>query len=126
MLSSEEQVTRGDAVVILVAAVWLAFIYFMAVKPTQTGSQATVLLSGKPWKTFDLNRDQLIEVPGSVGTSSLRIKDGQIRFIDSPCTAKQCILQGWLKYSGELAVCLPNRVSVQILGANPRYDSINF
>ena len=119
-------IKKGDVVVIIAALFLLGYLYNALWGPTSLGTTATILINGKAWKKFSLKQDQIIDVRGKVGTSRIQVKDGLIRFVDSPCNTKQCILQGWLKYAGELAVCLPNRISVQVVGRTPRYDSITF
>ena len=118
--------TSGDFLVLFCALLVVMGLYYNLLSPSQLGTQATVLISGKPWKTFDLGINQEISVPGNLGQSRIHINDGRVRFINSPCNSKLCILQDWLRYTGELGVCLPNRISVQVLGSNPKYDTINF
>lgn len=52
------------------------------------------------------------------------IKNGQIRFIDVDCPDKLCENFGFLSREGELAVCLPNRVSIRISGKGNAVDAI--
>ena len=54
------------------------------------------------------------------------MREGRVRFVDSPCPNKQCVHTGWLNQGGEVAVCLPNKVSVQVLADDPRFDAVNF
>ena len=67
-----------------------------------------------------------LEITGPLGTSIIEIRDRQVRFIDSPCRGKQCIMTGWLNKDGQLAACLPNGVTVQIIGRDQRFDAVNF
>ena len=64
-------------------------------------------------------------IEGLKGISSLRIADGKIRFVDSPCQGRYCIHTGWLSSTGQVAACLPNGVVVEILGGDRLYDAIN-
>jgi len=88
--------------------------------------QTDIHVNGKFFQHVDLFQTQRLEIKGKLGLSVILVEDGKIRFIDSPCSAKRCIHQGWLSHSGEIATCLPNEVSVHIAGDNPLYDSINF
>jgi len=36
------------------------------------------------------------------------------------------VRQGWLEQAGEVAVCLPNEVSVELAGSRKKYDSLNY
>jgi hypothetical protein len=64
-------------------------------------------------------------IEGLKGISRLRIADGKIRFVDSPCQGRYCIHAGWLSSTGQVAACLPNGVVVEILGGDRLYDAIN-
>jgi len=70
--------------------------------------------------------DRRLQLEGPLGNSTVELRDGQARFLDSPCTGKVCIHSGWLNSTGEFAACLPNRISIQLLGMHPRFDAINF
>jgi hypothetical protein len=73
-----------------------------------------------------LEHDLTQVVHGRLGDSTLEIRAGRIRFVDSPCRNRVCILSGWHHHAGELIACLPNRVSVELVGGTRRYDGISF
>jgi len=76
--------------------------------------------------TLSLNQQRTLEVPGSVGISRIVIDQGRVRFESSPCRNQYCVHQGWLAHAGQVAVCLPNQVSVELLGKEKIYDSVNY
>ena len=122
----KNRIVPGDVMVFLSALILLGFLYSSYWRDAYLGNQAAIMLAGKHWMNVDLFQNQWIDVPGPLGISKLQVEDGKIRFVQSPCDGKQCIHQGWISHGGELAACLPNKVSVQILSADPRFDSINF
>ncbi len=77
-------------------------------------------------RIMPFGEDRLFSISGPLGTTRLQIKGGRIRFVSSPCTGKQCIHAGWLSRAGDFAACLPNRISLTVLGQMMEYDSINF
>lgn len=119
-------ISRGDGVVLLVALMLLMGLYAMFWHSEGHGAEAVVLVAGKPWARLNLFQDQELHVPGPLGDSHIQVHDGQARFVDSPCPNKLCVHTGWLSQGGEVAVCLPNRVSLQVLASDPRFDAINF
>jgi len=121
-----EKLFTGDLVILLAALIVLVMLYLQYWHSNANGEQVVVMVSGKFWSNLDLYEDQVIEIPGKLGISIVSISNGKIRFRSSPCSTKQCIHQGWLHQGGEFAACLPNEVSVQIVGPDPRFDSINF
>jgi hypothetical protein len=76
--------------------------------------------------TLSLNQDRLIDVAGPLGVSKIEIKQGKVRFLSSPCANQYCVHQGWLHHAGQAAICLPNRVSLELLGTQKSYDSLNY
>jgi hypothetical protein len=119
-------ITKGDVVVVVFALAMLTGVFATFWNSDGHGAEVIVLVEGKRWARLNLFQNQDLHSPGVLGTSHIRVHDGQVRFIDSPCRNKLCIRTGWVSQGGENATCLPNRVSLQILGSDPRFDSINF
>lgn len=118
--------TRADSVILIAALVLLAFLFIRFWGDATQGEQARILVGGKEFSIVSLYKDQRLRIPGALGVSELEIRAGKIRFVDSPCQGKQCIHTGWLALGGEVAACLPNRITVQVIGREPRFDAINF
>ena len=122
----KHRVGPGDVMVFVSALILLGFLYSNYWREAFLGNQAAIMVAGKHWLNVDLFQNQWIDVPGALGVSKLQVEDGKIRFVQSPCENKQCIHQGWIRQGGEVAACVPNKVSVQVLSPDPRFDSINF
>ena len=119
-------VTRGDFIFLILAFAILASVFATFWRADGHGAEAVVYVDGQRWARLNLFHNQDIYAPGLLGDSHIQVFDGQARFINSPCPNKLCVHTGWIKQGGENATCLPNRVSLQILGSDPRFDSINF
>ena len=89
-------------------------------------SHVVVRSAGKIFKEAPLARDLRIEVPGPLGTSIVTIEKGRARISSDPSPRQYCVRQGWLQQSGEVSVCLPNEVSVELTGGTKQYDSLNY
>jgi hypothetical protein len=87
---------------------------------------AVIRSGGKVFSTAPLSRDRRIEVPGPLGTSIITIEKGKARISSDPSPRQYCVRQGWLTQSGEISVCLPNEVSVELTGGQKKYDSLNY
>lgn len=119
-------ITGADAVVIVLALTLLPWLYLTYWGDATQGEQARILRGGEQVALVSLHEPQRINIKGTLGPSVLEIKDGKIRFINSPCRNKQCVHSGWITLGGEFIACLPNRISAQVIGREPRYDAINF
>jgi len=117
---------RADWAVVILAAALLPVLYAKLWFSQGYGHQASISVDGEVVETLSLDKARELRVKGSLGVSILEVRDYRIRFLDSPCRSKACVHGGWLKEAGHLLACLPNRVTVRILGADPRFDAINF
>jgi hypothetical protein len=118
--------TRADLILVLIAVAALCFLYSRYWVPGGDARFATVRTQDSEAEVLDLTRDRKVSVTGPLGKSVIEIRDGRIRFSGSPCTGRICVHTGWLHEAGEVAVCLPNRVSIQLSGDDTRFDAINF
>jgi len=121
--------TRGDYVVLAACALVLPALFFRYGLPGSTGTQARITVDSSVYAQVSLGRAHVYRVPGTLGISEIEVRDGQIRFNSSPCQGQQCVHSGWAKRGGEFIACVPNRVSVTVLGqgaGGDYYDSINF
>lgn len=119
--------TPGDIVVALLTVVLLAGLYghFWSGIGGE-GERARIVSADNEVQIVPLSEDRTLKLHGPLGDSVIEIRDGRIRFIQSPCQGKQCIHAGWLHSSGSFAACLPNRISITVLGRNRHFDSINY
>jgi len=72
---------------------------------------------------LDLARRQTVEIEGLLGTTTITVGGGAVRFIDSPCPHRLCIKKGPVSRVGDLVACLPNGVVARIEGESS-YDGI--
>jgi len=88
--------------------------------------KAIIRSGGKIFRELPLSRDFELEVPGPLGFSKISIHNRQARISSDPSPRQYCVRQGWLKQAGEVAICLPNQVSLELTGNNKRYDSLSY
>ncbi len=115
----------GDWLVIAasIMAVIVMFQQFWSFAPA---SQLKIRQGNLVVGIYDLNQKRELHVKGPIGESIVVINNGQARFKQSPCPNQYCVHQGWLSHAGQVAICLPNQVSLQLLGAKNTYDSLNY
>jgi len=119
------QLKTGDWLTLLCGAlltVWLGHTLWTG----GAADTAVIRSGGKIFREVALSRDQEVAVPGPLGTSTVAIHNLQARIASDPSPRQYCVRQGWLKEAGEIAVCLPNQVSVELRGAQNKYDSLTY
>ncbi len=92
----------------------------------ELADRAIIRSGGKIFKEVPLSRDLQIEVPGPLGISVITIEKRKARISSDPSPRQYCVRQGWLQQAGEIAICLPNEVSVELTGSSKKYDSLNY
>ena len=106
----------------------VAFVVLLTLKlwSGDLADKAIIRSGGKIFREVPLTRDQQIEVPGPLGVSVIGIRQRKVRILSDPSPRQYCVRQGWLQQAGEIAICLPNEVSVELTGSRKKYDSLNY
>ncbi|MFA7398966.1 MAG: NusG domain II-containing protein [Sideroxydans sp.] len=92
----------------------------------ELADRAIIRSGGKIFKEVPLSRDLQIKVPGPLGISIITIEKRKARITSDPSPRQYCVREGWLQQAGEIAICLPNEVSVELTGSAKKYDSLNY
>ena len=124
-MSALRLIKPGDYFTLLVGCLCTIWITVM-VWSGGPADKALIRSGGKIFREVPLSRDQQIEVPGPLGTSIITIEKRKVRISSDPSPRQYCVRQGWLQQAGEIALCLPNQVSVELVGSKKKYDSLNY
>ncbi len=115
----------GDWLTILVSV--LAVLYlFQILWTNEHAAKVQIQLGDKIYATYSLNQQRDIHVHGKLGDAVISISQGKVRFAKSPCTTQYCVHQGWLARAGQVAICIPNQISLELVGEAKPYDSLNY
>lgn len=110
---------KGDAAAIaaiIIAALFLIFFrYSNTEKPV-----AVISVDGVTVETVQLYAvtDRIEITPDTDYNITIIAENGEIRFEHSDCEDKLCITSGKLSKGGEIAVCLPAKTVIKIIGAD--------
>lgn len=111
----------------LILAAGAALTVTLAARALDTpGARVEIRVDGRHYATLPLTRDRVLEVPGALGPARVEIRAGRTRVAADPSPRQVCVQQGWLARAGETALCLPNRISVAVLGADTAHDSLAY
>lgn len=100
--------------VLAIAAVFFLINYIIAKKPA---SMLQVTVDGSVVHTLPLNKDADLIIEGyQNGTNHLLIKDGKASVTEATCPDKVCVRQGQVSHTGEVIVCLPNKMIATVVG----------
>ncbi len=118
-------VRPGDWLIVLLG-VCVCVVSFPLAWQAGIAEKAVVKLGGQIFAELDLSRNRQIEVPGPLGVTLIVVDKRRVRVVSDPGPRQYCVRQGWLARPGEIAICAPNQVSVQVLGSKEAYDSISY
>jgi hypothetical protein len=115
----------GDWLVIFFSIIAVVFM-FQQFWSFEHASKLKIRQGSQVVGTYDLNQTRELKIKGPMGESIINIEQGKVRFKQSPCHNQYCVHQGWLGRAGQVAICLPNQISLQLMGAKKSYDSLNY
>lgn len=119
--------TRGDVLAVVLAAATVGTLYARYWQAPVAAALVEVRVGGESVGRYPLMQNRRLQIEGRMGISELAIEDGRVRFLHSPCRNQICVHSGWLSHSGDAAACLPNRVSLSLLGeAGESLDGVAF
>ena len=108
-------------IILIVLLICLSFIpelvFGVMMGKNYNGTYAEVTLDGKFYKKILLSEhrgEDKIDVKTEYGYNIITIKDQSIRILDSDCRDKICIKSGFISKPGQLLVCLPHKLMVEI------------
>lgn len=115
----------GDYIVIIITsiAVLILFITLWSTSPAKT---LRVRLNDHVYGEYHLKQNKILKINGKLGHSIIHINQGKVRFKHAPCNHQYCVRQGWLNKANQIAVCIPNQMSIELVGDKKPYDSLNY
>lgn len=120
-----QHIKPGDWLTLVLCSIGVVWL-MLTLWTGELADKAVIRSGGKLLREVSLSRNQTIEVPGPLGISVIAIQDRKARIASDPSPRQYCVRQGWLQQAGEIALCLPNQVSVELVGNHKRYDSLNY
>lgn len=109
---------------LVLAAILLAasFAGFLFLRPGKAGGGSVVVrVRGEIVAEYPLNEDREVIIPENAAAGSdyneLVIENGEVFVRDANCSNHLCIMQGRISRPGQTIICLPHRMTAEIVGA---------
>jgi len=115
----------GDWLIVIGSLALVIYLY-QALWSNEHAAKVQIRVGNKIYATYSLNQQRDVHVQGTIGNAVIHIAQGKARFAKSPCHNQYCVHQGWLSHAGQAAICLPNQISLELIGENKPYDSLNY
>ena len=114
------RITIGDKILIVSLCILNGWLFMNWNVGFSKGDWVVVEVNQNEVARLALAIDQIIQVKGPLGLTKVEVKKGRARIVRSPCKNKVCIKSGYIRYADRLAVCIPNRIVVRIVGETHR------
>lgn len=110
-------------IILILAVLAVAAVLLLATRSHgEAGSYAVVMVRNNEIGRYSLAFDGIYAI--NDGKNTIEIRDGKVRMTEADCPNHLCVRQGWISFSGQSIVCLPNELSVTITGADDAADFI--
>ncbi len=112
--------------VIIVILILLSFVpelvFALRFQGKYLKTYAEIKVNGTVYKDIQLSAglSESFTVKTDAGENKVEIKDGKVRIADADCPDKICIKAGAVSKPGQILVCLPHKLIVEIKG-----DAVN-
>lgn len=120
--SARRKTILRDIILILAALAVAAVLLLVVRRHGEAGSYAVVMVRNNEIGRYSLAFDGIYAI--NDGKNTIEIRDGKVRMTEADCPNHLCVRQGWISFSGQSIVCLPNELSVTITGADGAADFI--
>ncbi len=67
------------------------------------------------YQVLPLDADATVTVASSYGTNVVEVAQGRVRCSESDCANQVCVDTGWVASVGQMVVCLPHRLTVEVV-----------
>lgn len=113
--------TKWDKyLIVLITIVSLSSMFYIKNIATNAGENyISIEINGEEYKKITFSNDnklRYLDIKTKYGYNKLEIYKEKVRIVEASCPDKLDIKQGFIEDIGEMIVCLPNRMVVEIKG----------
>ncbi|NLJ98991.1 MAG: NusG domain II-containing protein [Tissierellia bacterium] len=119
--------TKGDKILIVSIVIFsiLSLIYIKNFAFTNEENYISIQVDGEEIKKVIFDKKLIgktMPIETEFGYNLIEIGDQKVRVIDADCPDKLDVKQGYISKSGEVIVCLPNKLVIEIKGIGDDVD----
>lgn len=108
---------------IAVAAVLLvALALFLAPLSASNSAQYVKIIADGKEQLVSIHEDREYIISSNGHSLTVNIEDGEASILHSTCSDKVCVNSGKINRGGEVVVCAPALVSIEIVGETEEFD----
>lgn len=96
----------------------LLMLLVLQINRGEEGNRIQVILDGKIYGTYSLEKNQVIEIEEGSFYNKIRVEDGKAYMEEANCPDGYCEEQGKISKHTQTIVCLPHKLVVEVLEAD--------
>lgn len=111
--------------ILFLSAFFIVRLFNSRIRQDSQSNIALIYQGNALLEQIDLSKDRIIEILG--GKMRIQTEKRRLRIARSDCLQHICMNMGWIQYSGQTIVCVPNQVLVEIKSkGNSVVDAVTF
>ena len=115
MAVPRKKIAKWEIIIMLAVVILAGVAYFVIFAGTEPGRYARIAVRNYPYVYVPLHEDRDFTLAQNQAVQ-FRVLNGTIAFTHSDCPDQVCINMGELSRVGQSAACLPNWVTVVVVG----------
>lgn len=113
------KLTIGDKILVVALVIFsIAFAIFMNKADSNINDKyVSIQVNGEEINAIEFSKDIIGEefrIETEFGYNVIKFGDGELKIVDASCLDKLCIKMGTISKVGQVLVCLPNRLVIEI------------
>jgi hypothetical protein len=107
-------IKKADIALFFIILILGLAVSFFSLRGNSDGNKVVVTVNGEIYGTYDLSKNQIIEISQNDHTNNITIKDGTVSMSYSDCKNQTCVNTGSISQTKDTIACLPNKVLIEI------------
>ena len=112
--------------ILIAVSIVLFGLYWLMMRDFNGATEKTVVIykdDAVIW-TLPIQKDRIIQLEPFGVSMVVEIRDQKVRVLSSSCHQQICVRKGWTGQAHNPIICLPNKITINVTGADPEYDAI--
>jgi len=129
-MDSAENIKKKTALsyidILIAVSIVLFGLYWLMMRDFNGATDKTVVIYKDDdviW-TLSMQKDRIIQLEPFGVSMVVEIRDQKVRVLSSSCQQQICVRKGWTGQVHNPIICIPNKITIDVTGADPGYDAI--
>ncbi len=129
-MDSAENIKKKTALsyidILIAVSIVLFGLYWLMMRDFNGATDKTVVIYKDDdviW-TLPMQKDRIIQLEPFGVSMVVEIRDQKVRVLSSSCQQQICVRKGWTGQVHNPIICIPNKITIDVTGADPGYDAI--